>query len=668
MCSAIRKTEEGFTLVEMALVILILGVMVGAAAPIYQLYLTNKAVEGTDVDVKTISKAIGTFRATYGRYPCPAPLTVNRMNAAYGHEDCSDMTATAPGNCAGGFCIEQSTRVGLTNPRVRVGAVPFRALNITEEQAYDGYNNRITYAVMESLMNDATFDPDEGGLEILNDATPPTSVLTPVASGHFLVFSHGKNGAGAYTKNGVQRAACPAVGPEAENCNVLTDSRAVYKVAQFSETDGAITRFDDVMAYSTQEDIPHWQYSPANPQNINDKAEDNVAINLGVEPEEKMHVGGAVKTSQNIMADNLCEYDGSHCFQSDLIGGQLAEGEGMQCPPGEHMVGIKNGAPVCQSEIILSCPNNSMMKGIDANGFPICDAPPCAEQDFGICGVIRTVTAGTSGQTRVISAGDSRKEYYRCRNGHWQYYHATGQCVCVPLDYTRPYGCGSNMSGEKIRRIQRICPAGNVIYTWISNTCECVPDSQTRTPNCPTGFTGERVQERQFVCPASGSGSGHWTGWTDTVNTCVCVPDHDTRTVGCLGNLSGGNRVQERDFVCPAGTWTAWATTSDTCTCEERTEANFPSCPAGQQGHIKREHTLQCPSATWSAWTEVENTCEPIPPVVCHWSTDSSQKGPFDFKNSTNQVGRECDCGDTGQCYFKLGANSYLHYDSCVCD
>lgn len=664
MCSTIRNNEKGFTLVEIAIVIVILGILIGAAAPIYGLYLKNKAYEGTKEDITTIAAALGAFRAANGRYPCPAPLNIDRVNPAYGHEDCSAMSAISPGNCSAGFCVEQSVRTDIANRRVRVGAVPFRALALTEDQAYDGYDNRITYAVTEGLMDDATFDPDEGGIGIQNNAATPESMIDPENSAHFIVFSHGLNGAGAYTRAGVLASACPASGPESENCNVLSDQRAIYAITQRSDTAVSAEQFDDIVAYSTQENIPQWQYTPNSAYDIRDKAKENVAINLGIAPQEKLHVGGDVRSQNDIYVSNLCEYDGSDCFDTSLIGGQLLEGEGMQCPPGQFAVGISNGQLDCQSEIIVSC-ETGVMRGIDADGNPICEDPPCAAQSFGICSAVETIPMGSDGDWASITGGDSKVEYYHCENGNWTYDPSKdqGECICTPQDYTyTDTNCGYGMTGYRVIRHQHICPNSTDSNTIEEDYCVCVPNHQDRIVSCATGFTGQIEQSRDFTCPAAS-----WTSWTEVSNTCTCVPNTGTRTINCSGGLTGSIQ-QERTFQCPSGTWTPWTEVSNTCTCVVKTEEQTLNCPAGYIGHTKEERTLQCPSATWTAWVEVENTCTEIPPVVCHWNSDGSPHGPEDFKNSINQAGKECTCGDSGQCYSKIATSSYLHYDNCTCD
>ena len=211
----------GFTLIEMAIVIMLLGLIIASAAPAYKLYLNHKATEETQANIEQITAAIGAFREINGRYPCPASLTAQRNDTAYGREDCRDYRTTIPaGTCdtATGFCRQQSQASRIIEykdpfipahptitgqvPNIRLGAVPFRELNLTEKNAYDGYDNRIEYAVTENLMNDVTFRPDGGGIEVVDNSAPPQSLLVPSASAHFMVLSHGKNAVAPTQRHG----------------------------------------------------------------------------------------------------------------------------------------------------------------------------------------------------------------------------------------------------------------------------------------------------------------------------------------------------------------------------------------------------------------------------------------------------------------------------------
>ncbi len=56
----------------------------------------------------------------------------------------------------------------LIQPVVRRGVVPFRTLALPEDTAYDGYGSRFSYAVSENQAVAAAYQPNNGGIQILN--------------------------------------------------------------------------------------------------------------------------------------------------------------------------------------------------------------------------------------------------------------------------------------------------------------------------------------------------------------------------------------------------------------------------------------------------------------------------------------------------------------------
>jgi prepilin-type N-terminal cleavage/methylation domain-containing protein len=100
----------GYTLIEFAVVMIILGVIAASFFPMETIYIKQKAIRDTQLNLNSISNAIGDFRAQHGRYPCPSSLTADRGDPAFGFEDCSDKSGQAFGDCSGGICIQHGQR------------------------------------------------------------------------------------------------------------------------------------------------------------------------------------------------------------------------------------------------------------------------------------------------------------------------------------------------------------------------------------------------------------------------------------------------------------------------------------------------------------------------------------------------------------------------------
>lgn len=125
-------------MVQMAIVALIIGVTVAASLP----YLLPKQDLEKDRETmerqQIIARAISTFAQRYNRIPCPADPGATDIEAR-GRER---------NKCYAG-----------ANNTSRVGTVPYRALGLNPQMAYDAYGNLFTYAVQRNAAMDDNVDP-----------------------------------------------------------------------------------------------------------------------------------------------------------------------------------------------------------------------------------------------------------------------------------------------------------------------------------------------------------------------------------------------------------------------------------------------------------------------------------------------------------------------------
>jgi prepilin-type N-terminal cleavage/methylation domain-containing protein len=242
---------KGFTLVEMAVVLVIIGLMLGAVLGVGNAQIQQARISSTKTKQEAIKVALINYITRNNRLPCPAIATLAPGIAGYGLE------AATPGTCTG----------ATANGNVVIGIVPWSSLGVTDENATDGYYNRYTYQVALAATNTnlQTISGLKGAISIhtgtpvamgppivgnqSNDCTPAGGNYNP-CSAVAIIVSHGINGAGAYSIEGVQKA-LPAVGATDELENIDNDSRFVIK----DYSDNAANPFDDIVLPLTASDL-----------------------------------------------------------------------------------------------------------------------------------------------------------------------------------------------------------------------------------------------------------------------------------------------------------------------------------------------------------------------------------------------------------------------------
>lgn len=281
-----KRTERGFTLIEISIAMLIFGVIAAVVFQGLRLQIVKQKQETTKTSIAQIQRALADHLVREGDLPCPASLTAGPATAAFGTEtDCEIyITGTVDAVPADGdafaenFTEDQGT-VGLLadgtyrvlgreyapgqRRGIRIGAVPFRQLNIPAQAAQDGYGNRFYYVVTEraaaatkAAVLDSNFDgpgdvvfdaAKEGAVEIVDAAA---SVLDPPESAVFYLFSPGTDNKGGFTPDGVQITACTGVGSDIENCDFLEGvNNNIFTLQDISLGDNA-GYFDDSGTYA----------------------------------------------------------------------------------------------------------------------------------------------------------------------------------------------------------------------------------------------------------------------------------------------------------------------------------------------------------------------------------------------------------------------------------
>lgn len=130
----IRKMNSGFTLVEMAMVLLIIGLLLGGLIPTLSSQMEAQRISETRKQLEEIQQALVGFATANGRLPCPASTSSNGEESPLGGGNCT--------NFYDGF-------------------VPAATLGITsvngQSLVADGWGNAIRYAVAGNTVNSVAY-------------------------------------------------------------------------------------------------------------------------------------------------------------------------------------------------------------------------------------------------------------------------------------------------------------------------------------------------------------------------------------------------------------------------------------------------------------------------------------------------------------------------------
>ena len=667
------RASGGYTLLEMALVLIFAGLFLAAAIPLYDFYRAKIKYDDTVITQKHIDQALTGFKGIRGRYPCPARGNRVPGDPDYGLEvfNCTTVAATiAPGSCLDGLCIETGARTRNVNgtaitPLVIRGTIPFRTLRIPEDKSFDEYGGKFSYAVTSILTDKPTFRVNNGAIDIVDNQNPPVTLLQPQASAHYFVFSHGPDGVGAYNRAGIISTPCDGPMYDNDNCRTTPASAtAIYRHSLKSEeamifgssatlpttpTTSVNRHYDDFADYVGIGTQPMWEVAEDTNGNLLNTINLTTALNGQVfmgrqnntsmdstgprSSDLRLQVEGTIRVpplapgdpragtpanpNQNDgRIDRMCDQNSGDCMPSALLGARNAnDPRWLRC---NNMAPTNAGNQIHNSVIEcgpprVQCPSGELLRGFDSDGLPLCGTagPRCPSEIVRVCGQNQALpNNGRPGDNATLTGGASYQTTYRCVGGEWTFQNESGVCTCTPNVTTRTSACPANMGGLITTVTTRVCPSGQSTSVITANTCVCVPSVTTRTENCPAGFNGNITYTTRVTC----NGNTPVSTTTQTNNTCQCVSRSETRQQNCPSGFTGQIQ-QRRTTTCPANTWGPWQNQSNNCQCAGPTTTNT-QCPAGYNaGQISERCTYTCNNSTLTSSRSctTTNNCSCVP-------------------------------------------------------
>lgn len=218
------KNHQGFTLVEMAIVLLIMGLILGSGLTVFSSQIESQRIKETQRALEEAKDALIGYAANQTPPHLPCPDKTGGVGAGTANDGLEDFTP------ATGICVAQE------------GNLPWVTLGVSD---VDGWSNRIHYRVTPAFSNRtpaATMTlASAGTLRVCqaNGCAVVTANLVPA-----VILSYGMNGFGAVNSAGNALPA-PTSANELENTNLDND----FVSRSPSATGAPMGEFDDIVTW-----------------------------------------------------------------------------------------------------------------------------------------------------------------------------------------------------------------------------------------------------------------------------------------------------------------------------------------------------------------------------------------------------------------------------------
>ncbi|MDD3354941.1 type II secretion system protein [Zoogloea sp.] len=224
--------QEAFTLVEMAVVLLILTLLASGLTVGLSGHLARRAERATDDALAETRDALVGYALRHGRFPCPA------RGPNDGSEDRGSSTCN-------------KTR----------GLIPWTTLGIA---GTDGWDNRLHYAITErytrqlsEMLQGNLTNMIDGQLEVRTRSLDGSeqSLTTQGGMTPLVILSHGANGLGATSREGQRRLAATAGSDEAHNA--AASGTLFYSRTPSENPEAPGSTFDDRVSWLSPNLLAH---------------------------------------------------------------------------------------------------------------------------------------------------------------------------------------------------------------------------------------------------------------------------------------------------------------------------------------------------------------------------------------------------------------------------
>lgn len=199
-----KKRNAGFTLIEMAVVLVILSMAAAGGLAIVARSTDVEKVRITRERMEKVLRAVEIYVMRWGYVPCPANPMLSPTNEYYSKQMCY---------ISGGTQYANATMIPISHAatKVSMGAVPTGALGLSPDYMLDGWGRQFSFVMDRDVPLTASLPfgytgntdirvVDAAGVPMTKDGAglPTTSANDDPRNPAVVIISHGKNGFGAF--------------------------------------------------------------------------------------------------------------------------------------------------------------------------------------------------------------------------------------------------------------------------------------------------------------------------------------------------------------------------------------------------------------------------------------------------------------------------------------
>jgi len=235
----------GFTLIEMAIVLVVIGLILSGGIVAVTPIIENTKITETNGKLDRVEQALVLYVIRYGCLPCPALATDNALTVATaGQSRAGGAVYVPPASCNAAVCDNAQ------------GVVPWFNLGISENDASDAFGTRFSYAITSAAAAPGNLQATDG-MERVGSTTYPVGALQVQNNGNtpltttaaYVLISHGPNRSNGFRAQigGTALTAANTSAFEGDN----SDGNPAYRQDEYNGNSAGGSFFDDIVRWRT---------------------------------------------------------------------------------------------------------------------------------------------------------------------------------------------------------------------------------------------------------------------------------------------------------------------------------------------------------------------------------------------------------------------------------